>query len=68
MLACCGVGGDILAQDAVGTLRIPFTDRPPELADFPGMEPSPEIRNRMGVVSGFTCEGRIRNLQLKRRR
>lgn len=54
MLACCGVGGDILAQDAVSTLRIPFTDRPPELADFAGMEPSPEIRNRMGVVSGFT--------------
>jgi hypothetical protein len=43
------------AQSTVSTsnLSIPVIERPPELADFAGMEPSAEIRGMMSFVTGF---------------
>jgi hypothetical protein len=41
-----------LAQQ-VEDLEIPFIERPPELDDFEGMEPSPEIAGMMARAEGF---------------
>ena len=41
-----------IAQQA-GDLTVPFIDRPPELADFPGMEASVEIDRMMARAQGF---------------
>ena len=49
-VALCATAG---AQTTVSNLEIPVIDRPPVLADFSGMEPSTEIREKMVMVENF---------------
>jgi len=53
-LATLSANTYVLAADAGSNLTIPLIDRPPELADFTGMEPSAEMRSKMSMVTGFT--------------
>ncbi len=53
-LATWSASAYLLAADEISTLSIPLIDRPPELADFTGMEPSAEMREKMSMVTGFT--------------
>ena len=54
LLATLSSSTHILAADAGSNLTIPLIDRPPELADFAGMKPSAEMRDKMSMVTGFT--------------
>ena len=51
-LFLAGICGASLAQTA-DDVQIPAIDRAPQLADFAGMEPSPEMRASMALVSDF---------------
>jgi hypothetical protein len=53
-LATLSASTHIVAADAGSDLTIPLIDRPPQLADFAGMEPSAEMRSKMSMVTGFT--------------
>ena len=54
ILAIWSASTYVLAADAPSNMTIPRIDRPPELADFAGMEPTAEMRDKMSMVTGFT--------------
>ncbi|HEY5624474.1 MAG TPA: DUF5916 domain-containing protein [Gammaproteobacteria bacterium] len=49
----CLVGWLSAHAQSTGGVTIPVVDRPPELADFAGMTPSPAMRESMAVVTDF---------------